>query len=249
MDPLDPEFIYKSLTKGAPIEVEKVLNVDLKETLKSPYVWGSFAVGLLAPSSSNYHHHQNNGGGGEIIQRTTTTTTTTTIEQPIIPSPPLSTYYPPSSSSSSSTTTTTTSSNNSNRLPLEPPQQLSSPTPKPLVNKSGEPLPIDEQNRILQKDNKTLRKDLENMNHWVQNQMKSFDDRLHRLEKHNRDLEVELEREKLCHICEENEKQVCWTKCGHRLCARCAVVIKNHLEPRCSICRRKVQDYIECWNT
>ncbi|KAF2073021.1 hypothetical protein CYY_005667 [Polysphondylium violaceum] len=248
MDPLDPEYSYKFLTSGPPIKVEKVLNYDIKESFKSPYVWGPIVAGVLAGAyywlnsneedqqdddddngnqeaeGSNLlfdaHHHDN-----RLMTTTTTTTTTTTFhdQQP----------------------------NNRTTL-IHPPQFVSSvPPPCKLKDRNGTPLPLEEQNQILQRENEQLRTQNNNLVNWFNDQMGNINDRLQSLEKSDKRikfLEFELERERLCNICEENEKQVSWGSCGHRLCSRCAVVILQTNKPKCSMCRTHVSNYNQSWS-
>ncbi|KAK5575409.1 hypothetical protein RB653_006542 [Dictyostelium firmibasis] len=256
MDPLEDNFL-KYFTKGAPIKVENVLNIDLKEHLKSPYLWTTIVAGLgLAyyfltsddeigigaadvfensngvenfsqynyinhdvvpppqPQQNNHHHHHNHNNHNHLHNHIQQTTTTTT-------------------------TTTTTSSSSYSPITLPPPSNVQHVK---LKNKNGEPLPLEEQNLLLLKENSSLRGENRDLRVWVSNQINNINDRMEKMQ-------GDLEREKFCHICEENEKQVCWRECGHRLCARCATLIKKSSHPQCSICRKIVTDFYLAWNT
>ncbi|GAM21613.1 hypothetical protein SAMD00019534_047880 [Acytostelium subglobosum LB1] len=256
MDPLDPEYSFKFLTGGAPIKIEKVLDIEVKaDSLKTTAIVAAVATTVLAGAAAAYYwfqkmedeseqQHENVEDGAEIEDDDeeeedtiiTTMTTTTTTTSYLAPAQPIS---------------TSTTSNTSTRLPLQPPKPTAMPTK--LTDDNGLPLPLEEQNKLLLSENKSLKKDMENMNNWVNDQMSGFEDRLSRLEINNykrvRDLESDLDKERFCGICQEHEKQVCWTTCGHRLCARCAVVIKSSLSPICPHCRHPVDNFVRCYNT
>ncbi|KAN0033587.1 hypothetical protein ACTFIV_000048 [Dictyostelium citrinum] len=266
MDPLDEDFAFKYFTKGAPIKVETVLNFDLKEHLKSPYLWTTIVAGLglayyfltsdddigIGPADAfennnaengvdnlnqyNYinndvilpppqqhqqHNHHNNHHNNN--QNHHNHNHHNHVQQQTI------------------TTTTTTTTTSSSFLPITPPPPSNVQHVK-LKNKNGEPLPLEEQNLLLLKENSNLRGENRDLRVWVSNQINNINDRMEKLQ-------GDLEREKFCHICEENEKQVCWRECGHRLCARCATLIKKTSHPQCSICRKIVTDFYLAWNT
>ncbi|KYQ91008.1 RING/leucine zipper protein [Tieghemostelium lacteum] len=238
MDPLDEE-IYKIITKGAPIQVEKVLNYDLnlKDALKSPYLIGAALIAgascvyyWLKTNNDNQNNNNNNINSnnsnltntvndhdGLVINRTTTTTTTTT---------------------------TTVSSSAGNNLVNGYNVHHPLSNYPPVLYSNGETLSIDDQNRLL-KENVDLRTDIEK-DYILNSEMK---DKIIYLEKHNRELKNELERERLCNICFENDKSVCWTSCGHRLCRRCAVVTKKSVRPECPFCQTPVDEYYTSYNT
>ncbi|EFA84625.1 RING/leucine zipper protein [Heterostelium album PN500] len=256
MDPLDPEYSFKFLTGGAPIKIEKVLDIEVKpDSLKTTAIVTAMAATVVAGAAAAYYWFKKPDGddddpdidieddeesGDTIITTMTTTTTTTSYLTP------QQQHQSIGASSSSSSVTT--------RLPLQPPKPSSATTnPLRLTDDTGTPLPLDEQNKLIMTENKLLKKDLDNLNNWVNDQMMNFEDRLHRLEANNikrvRDLESDLDKERYCGICQEHEKQVCWSSCGHRLCARCAIVIKSTLNPICPHCRTQVDSFVKCYNT
>jgi len=250
MDPLDPEYSYKFLTAGPPIKVEKVLNYDIKESLKSPYVWGPLVAGVLAGAyywlnSGDDNEHDDVDGENEsdlfadnsLMTSTTTTTTTTT------------TFVGGDHSSRSHNNNS--NSNSAIHHHHHQPPYVSPYPPSKLTDRNGNPLPLEEQNQILVRENEQLRDQNNNLVNWFNDQMGNINDRLQSLEKSDkriRFLEGELERERLCNICEENEKQVSWGSCGHRLCSRCAVVILQTNKPKCSMCRTQVSSYNQSWS-
>ncbi|KAN0030158.1 hypothetical protein ACTA71_009919 [Dictyostelium dimigraforme] len=260
MDPLD-EVALKYFTKGAPIKVEGVLNVDLKEYLKSPYFWTSIVAGLgLAYYFFTSNDDSGTGPAGTLennnVQNVIENNQYNYINHDVIPPQPQQHNNNNNNNNNNNinnhshhnhvqqittTTTTTTTTSSSSSLPITPPPPPNVQHIK-LKSENGEPLPLEEQNLLLLRENSNLRGENRDLRVWVSNQINNINDRMEKLQS-------ELEREKLCHICEENEKQVCWRECGHRLCARCATLIKTTSHPKCSICRRNVSDFYLAWNT
>ncbi|EGG23656.1 RING/leucine zipper protein [Cavenderia fasciculata] len=248
MDPLDPEYSYKFLTDGAPLKLEKLLDIEVKPgAFKTASLIGTITVGVVAGAAAAYYwlnrpedeeSDDEGGSGGSIndedaIITTTTTTTTTTSYFP--PPPPIINGGPPIQRSI--------------HTPL-PPRLHSHACPSKLLKDNGEPLPIEEQNRLLLNENRTLRRDVDNLNTFVTEKMASIEKKLESYDKTIRDLESELDKERFCFICQENEKQVCWTGCGHRLCGRCAIVIKSSGgQPVCPMCRKPVDTFVRCYNS
>eukprot|EP01133_Synstelium_polycarpum_P003666 gene3666-4220_t len=162
MDPLDPEYSFKFLTGGAPLRLEKVLDIEVKaDSLKTTALVGAITASVVAGAAAAYYWFKKQDEDEEVEEDeendtiiTTTTTTTTTYLSPPLPIP------------TTSTTTTTCTPTTTTKAPLQPPKMTVLP-PIKMTKDNGEPLSAEEQNRILANENKVLKKDLETLNNWV----------------------------------------------------------------------------------